>query len=88
MTTLIVHRTAVTLPTEFTAHRLQRMFLTRRHATRMTLPAVMVARKAVRHAPVVADCTGELQPHTWPWALASMLIVLAVVAGCGVVVGL
>lgn len=80
------HRTVVILPTEFTAHRMQRMFLTRRHATRMPLPAVVVARRAPRPAPApVADYT---RPDGRSWSsLASVLLMIVVVVAAVLVTG-
>lgn len=77
----------VILPTEFTAARhlesgrLQRMFLTRRHATRMSLPPVLQARRALaqRTAPVYAPDGRERAGFNWS-ALSSLLIMVAMVA--------
>lgn len=73
--------------TEFTAARhlesgkLQRMTLTRRHATRMSLPPVAQARRAMaqRTAPVYAPDGRERAGFNWS-ALSSVLLMVAMVA--------
>lgn len=83
-----IHTTCtVILPTDFTAARhlesgqLQRMFLTRRHATRMRLPPVLQARRALaqRQAPVYAPDGRERAGFNWQ-ALSSVLLMVAMVA--------
>lgn len=71
----------VILPTEFTSHRMQRMFLTRRHATRMALPAITQARRALayRAAPVAMLDVHEPAAFNWS-ALGSVLLMVIMVA--------
>lgn len=77
---LVVHRTPVFRPHGFTAHRMQRMTLTRRHLTRMTLPVVLVARRR-EAAPTprvyAPDCTAPAA-RNWSGA-ASVLIMITMV---------
>lgn len=69
----------------FTGHRLQRMFLTRRHATPVRLSPVIVARRARRPAdPRIVAPDFDIRPESERgWALASLaLMVLVVVLAC------
>lgn len=69
----------------FAGHRLQRMFLTRRHATPMRLSPLIVARRARRPADprIVAPDFDIRQESEHGWALASLaLMVLVVVLAC------
>lgn len=88
ITTLYVHRRPVTRPAEFTAHRMQRMFLTRRHATRMTLPEPIEERRERQLQPTryASDTT---VPATRNWSgLASVLLMVALVVAAVAVTGL
>lgn len=69
----------------FTGHRLQRMFLTRRHATPVRLSPVIVARRARRpKEPRIVAPDPDIRPESERgWALASLaLMVLVVVLAC------
>ncbi len=68
----------------FTGHRLQRMFLTRRHATPVRLSPVIVARRARRPADPRIAPDFDIRPESeHGWALASLaLMVLVVVLAC------
>lgn len=84
---ITTHPTVVILPTEFAAHRMQRMFLTPRHATRMTLPAPIVARRAMPGRPAPRYAPSDV-PVTRNWSsLASVLLMVAVVVLAVVVTG-
>lgn len=69
----------------FTGHRLQRLFLTRRHATQVLPPRILAARRARQSA---APRTALQEPvfqaeSERGWALASLaLMVLVVVLAC------
>lgn len=81
-------RHVVRLPAHgFAAHPLQRIFLTRRHASPMALPGPLEARRALARGRVLVPATALPGPGEGPtsepgrigWALASVaLMVLAV----------
>ena len=68
----------------FTGHRLQRIFLTRRHANQVLPPGLIMARRARRPSPRLAAPDFDIRPESERgWALASLaLMVLVVVLAC------
>lgn len=85
---LIAHRRTVSLPAHgFTAHRIQRMTLTGRHLTRVSPPPTLAARiersKAVTVRLRIAQPEiVERAPRQWPWTLATLAILVLLVAAC------
>jgi hypothetical protein len=80
---VLVRRSAGYTAHGFTGHRIQRLFLTRRHASRLTLPAPILARRAKHSSPTrYAMSDVELSQTTRPahgWTLASAALILLVV---------
>lgn len=66
----------------FAGHRLQRLFLTRRHACRVAPSRVIAARRARQSAaPRIASSDSEIRHESERgWALASLALMVLVVA--------
>lgn len=78
----------VALPTEFTAHKLQKMTLTRRHMTRMALPVAISARReltASAPTPRVYAPDGMVRPgFNWSalGSIALMILIVVITTAC------
>jgi len=72
----------------FTGHRIQRMFLTRRHSTRLSPPALILARRARHSAPTryamsdVEFSESRRPGHGWTLASAALILLVVVLACC------
>lgn len=87
--TVIVHRRAVTLRAHaFTARHQDRHTLSGRRLVRMPVGRAIVARRALSAqtaAPqrAAAENWTTVAPRQWPWTLATLALLIAVVAACG-----
>lgn len=90
--TLVAHRRIVRLPSHpFTARHQDRATLSGRRLVRMSVGPIIEARRAasarsqqpvtrpVMQAPV---CEMETAPRQWPWTLASLAMIVLIVAAC------
>lgn len=86
--TLISHRRPVALPAyAFTAHRIQRMTLTGRHLTPVIPPPALAARIERAKAPTVRlraiqPEIADRAPRQWPWTLATLGLLVLLIAAC------
>lgn len=86
----LARRAVVILPSHaFAAHRIERMTLTGLRLTRVRPSAIVEARRALslRSAAAPAarpalDATQERAPRQWPWTLATLALLGALVAAC------
>lgn len=89
MKTVIVHRTPVALPAHaFTARHQDRHTLSGRRLVRMPVGPAIAARRALSAQPVALQPALEpswptVAPRQWPWTLATLALLIAVVAACG-----
>lgn len=84
--TLIIHRTPVHRPHPFASHRLQRILPTGRGIHRMEVPKVLARRRELsrqeRYTWQPEDLTVEPAVRQWPWTLASVALIMLIVAAC------
>ena len=85
---VITHRTVVRLPAHpFTARRQDRATLSGRRLVRLPISPVIVARRALTTAVTSKVTRSALEaipaePRQWPWTLASLTLIVLLVAAC------